>query len=123
MTVLIDMIRYHWRTVSAFLLAAITVLSLWPLEMLPDVPGNDKIHHYLAYNALMVPVALRRPKHWPVIALFFLAWSGAIELLQPYVNRYGEWLDFSANCAGLLSGLALGLLVNQLFPERRCLLQ
>ncbi len=23
-----------------------------------------------------------------------------MELIQPYVNRYGEWLDFAANAGG-----------------------
>ncbi len=35
---------------------------------------------------------------------FFFCWSGAIELIQPYVNRYGEWLDLAANTGGLISG-------------------
>ncbi len=67
-----------------------TVLSLWPLENLPPVPGSDKVQHLIAYAALMFPIALRKPKYWPLIGLLFIAWSGPIELLQPYVNRYGE---------------------------------
>jgi len=119
MTVLVDMIRCHWRTVSALLLALITVLSLWPLATLPDVPGNDKVHHYLAYAGLMLPVALRKPEHWLWIALFFFVWSGAIELIQPYVNRYGEWADLVANAGGLLSGMLLALLINSTYPKLR----
>jgi hypothetical protein len=26
-----------------------------------------------------------------------------IEIIQPYVNRYGEWLDFLANTIGVIS--------------------
>ncbi|RME39800.1 MAG: hypothetical protein D6794_03275 [Deltaproteobacteria bacterium] len=51
--------------------------------------------------------ALARPKHLWAIFLFYLAWSGAIELIQPYVNRCGEWMDLAANAAGLLLGLFL----------------
>lgn len=98
-------------------LAAITTLSLWPLEFLPAVPGSDKIHHFIAYAALMLPTALRMPKHWLLIGLFFIIWSGAIELIQPYVNRYGEWLDLLANVAGLLSGLIIARLINSLFSS------
>ncbi|MDQ6982735.1 MAG: hypothetical protein Q9M08_07015 [Mariprofundus sp.] len=100
--------------VSAFTLVTITALSLWPLATLPDVPGSDKLHHYLAYAALMFPAALRRPRNWLWIAMFFFTWSGAIELIQPYVNRYGEWLDLAANAAGLFSGMLLVLLVNRI---------
>ncbi len=55
----------------------------------------------------MFPAALAKPKHWPFIALFFIGWSGAIELLQPYVNRYGEWLDLLANSLGILASVLL----------------
>ena len=53
----------------------------------------------------MLPAALRQPKHWLLIGLFFIAWSGALELIQPYVNRYGEWLDLLANAAGVGCGI------------------
>ncbi len=38
---------------------------------------------------------------------FFFCWSGAIELIQPYVNRFGEWLDLAANTGGLISGFII----------------
>ncbi|MBX2847478.1 MAG: VanZ family protein [Acidiferrobacterales bacterium] len=85
----------------------ITTLSLIPLPALPDVPGSDKTHHYLAYASLMFPVAIKRPKYWLWIGSFFVIWSGAIELLQPFVNRYAEWLDLLANVIGILIGILL----------------
>ena len=69
------------------------------------MPGTDKTHHFIAYCALMLPTALAKPKHWPLLALFFIGWSAAIELIQPYVNRYGEWLDLLANATGVLSAV------------------
>lgn len=92
------------------MLVFITSLSLWPLEHLPAVSGSDKLHHGIAYAALMFPAAFRRPRLWPLLGLFFLCWSGGIELIQPYVNRYGEWGDMAANAAGLLAGLLLARL-------------
>ncbi|TLS77403.1 VanZ family protein [Mariprofundus erugo] len=115
---MLELIRQHWLLICSLLLAVITTLSLWPMEKLPDVPGSDKIHHYIAYGALMLPLALRRPQGWPWLALLFFAWSGAIELIQPYVNRYGEWADLAANGAGLLSGLLLAWLLNRLLQRR-----
>jgi len=112
--ILLSLIRRHWLPLSALTLSLITTLSLWPMDELPAVPGGDKLHHYIAYAALMFPASLRRPRHWLWIALFFLAWSGAIELIQPYVNRYGEWLDLAANAGGLTSGLLLAMVVNYL---------
>jgi len=101
---MLESIRRHWLPISGMLLAAITALSLTPLEELPPVPGGDKLHHAIAYAALMFPAALKRLRHLWAIFLFYLTWSGGIELIQPYVNRYGEWGDLAANASGLILG-------------------
>jgi len=111
MNTLINLIEYYWLIITLFLLAVIATLSLWPAEHLPQVPGSDKTHHFIAYGALMLPVALRKPKHWLWIALSFTVLSGAIELIQPYVNRYGEWLDMAANVAGLACGIVAAKII------------
>jgi VanZ family protein len=107
MITLLTFVRTYWVAVTLLALAAITTLSLWPLEKLPIMPGSDKTHHFIAYAALIFPTGLRKPKYWPLIALFIISWSGAIELLQPYVNRYGEWMDTAANTTGVVCGLIL----------------
>ncbi|MBT8151712.1 MAG: VanZ family protein [Pseudomonadales bacterium] len=112
MITLLTAIKTYWIAITLFTLTVITLLSLYPLESLPAVPGSDKTHHFIAYGALMFPTALRKPKYWPLIGLFFICWSGLLELLQPYVNRYGEWLDLAANTAGLICGLLLVQLLN-----------
>jgi len=80
------------------------------------MPGTDKTHHLFAYAFLMFPTALRKPKNWILLSLLFIAYGGAIELLQPYVNRYGEWLDMAANTAGVACGLIIAELANHFFP-------
>ena len=80
------------------------------------MPGTDKTHHFIAYAAWTFSVALAKPKNWLLIALFFVVWSGAIEILQPYVNRYGEWLDLAANAGGVACGILLAKVVNLAFP-------
>lgn len=104
---MIFIIRKYWLSITIILLVSIATLSLWPATYLPKVPGTDKTHHFIAYAALMLPTTLRQPKHWLIIAFAFLAFSGLIELIQPYVNRYGEWLDMAANTFGLLCGFIL----------------
>ena len=113
MNYVLKLINVYWIAISMFILAAITLLSLYPLANLPQVPGSDKTHHFIAYGALMFPVAIRKPKYWLLIGLFFIVWSGVIELIQPYVNRYGEWLDLAANAAGIVCGIivARGLIL------------
>jgi len=46
-------------------------------------------------------------------------WSGAIELIQPYVNRYGEWLDLAANVAGVAIGAMVGIAIVRLAEALR----
>ncbi|MCW8962973.1 MAG: VanZ family protein [Gammaproteobacteria bacterium] len=113
MTVLLTFIRTNWVYITLVILAVITILSLWPLDLLPPAPGSDKAHHVIAYAILMFPTALRKPKFWLLIGLFFLCWGGSIELLQPYVNRYGEWSDMIANAIGLICGLLAAELVRR----------
>jgi len=123
MTRLLNIIKAYWRILSLAILAAITFLSLWPLEQLPSVPGTDKTHHLIAYAFLMFPTALRKPKHWLLLGLLFIAYSGSIELVQPYVNRYGEWLDMLANSTGVVCGAIAAGLVNALASGREDLLR
>ena len=116
MIILFATIRTYWIAITLFTLAVITILSLYPLQSLPSLPGSDKTHHFIAYGALMFPVALRRPNYWMFIGLFFVFWSGGIELVQPYVNRYGEWLDMVANTAGLFFGLLAAQVITWFWP-------
>ena len=108
---MIFLIQKYWLQITLILLVSIATLSLWPVAHLPSVPGTDKTHHFVAYAALMLPTALRQPKHWLIIAFSFLAFSGAIEIIQPYVNRYGEWLDMAANGIGLICGLIIAKII------------
>ena len=114
---LLEFAKSYWIAITLMTLSAVTILSLWPLSQLPPVPGSDKAHHVIAYALLMLPTALRKPERWIFIGLFFLVYSGAIELLQPYVNRHGDWLDLLANTAGVVVGVSIAALVNRLFPN------
>lgn len=99
---------------SLLIALAISLLSLTPLEELPEVPGGDKLHHFIAYGALAFPTAFIRSRYLVGLTLLYLILGGGIELIQPYVNRYGEWLDFAANAVGTALGTAGGLLVSSL---------
>ena len=83
---IINIIKQYWLLISIVIIALITSLSLAPLQQLPSVPGSDKTHHFIAYAGLFFPVALAKPKHWFLIGIAFIMISGAIELIQPYVN-------------------------------------
>ncbi|QOL27322.1 VanZ family protein [Thalassotalea sp. LPB0316] len=107
----INFVRQHWQALTLLIMALIAVASLYPAEHLPRVPGTDKTHHFIAYGLLALPVGLARPtKFWLYITIL-VTFGGLIELLQPFVNRYGEWLDVAANCAGILVGLLLATIM------------
>jgi len=104
---MIHFIQKYWLMLTCLLIASISTLSLWPAASLPNVPGTDKTYHFIAYAALIFPTVIKQPKNTVFIVIGFIAFSGAIELIQPYVNRYGEWLDMLANTLGLLCGWIL----------------
>ena len=97
-----DEIKKRWKALTFLILTTITILSLLPLDALPPAPGTDKTHHFIAYAMLMLPTALRKPANWILLGLFFILYSGVIELIQPFVNRYGEWTDMLANSVGVI---------------------
>lgn len=91
---LFQLVKTSWLLLTIITLIAITYLSLSPLANLPSAPGSDKTHHFIAYAALALPIAFAQPRFWLAILLGLFFYSGLIELIQPYVNRYGEWLDW-----------------------------
>ena len=116
---LTQFINRYWIQLSLVMLLAITALSLHPLDNLPEAPGSDKTHHLIAYAALSYPASLRKPKQWQAIITIFALYSGLIELIQPHLNRYGEWMDFLANISGLLIGIAFAFLINKLMKHTK----
>lgn len=116
---IIDIIIRYWAALVMVLGLTITYLSLSPIQELPSVPGTDKTHHFIAYAALMFPIALRKPKHWKIYGAVLIGYSGVIELIQPYMNRHGEWLDMLANTSGVIIGIFLATLVNFLVNQIR----
>lgn len=93
---------------------AIAYLSLSPLETLPPAPGGDKLHHFIAYAVLCFPLLFKDEKLARYVLPLGMAYGGVIELIQPFANRYGEWLDFGANAAGCFIGYGLARVAQKL---------
>jgi len=118
---LLNLVKSHWLLFTIVIILPITVLSLLPVDSLPLVPGTDKTHHFIAYGALAFPIALARPDKWLLIIMGFLGYSGVIELIQPYVNRYGEWLDLGANGLGLVVGILIASFARSIILKEKSL--
>jgi len=107
--------RPLWLAIGWSLVLLVTVLSLIPVQELPDVSYNDKVSHLLAYFSLMawfgqIYGARLKP------TLILIAMGGLIEVLQGWSGyRDMSALDMLANSAGVALGwvfcrLAPGLL-------------
>lgn len=97
---------------SAFwaLLLCVAVLSLMPVAYLPPQVFSlwDKAQHALAFMALCALGLQAYPRHPWRVALWLLAFGGAIELAQAATGwRHGEWADWLADAVGLAAGAAL----------------
>jgi hypothetical protein len=93
--------------VTALVAAAIGYFTLAPLAI-PGPPGGDKLHHLVAFGALVLPATVLRPRWALGLLAFAAAYGGLIEIVQPHVGRHGEWADFAANGAGAALGVLAG---------------
>ena len=94
---------------------AIGLATLTPFEKLPTVSGSDKVYHLISFAILTLPIAIIRPRAIWIILSLSIAFGGAIELLQPLVNRNCEMADFLADTVGAI----LGVLVTRALRARR----
>ena len=93
---------------------AIGLATLTPVEKLPTVSGSDKVYHLISFAILTLPIAIIRPRAIWIILSLSIAFGGAIELLQPLVNRNCEMADFLADTVGAI----LGVLVTRALRAR-----
>ena len=94
---------------------AIGLATLTPVEKLPTVSGSDKVYHLISFAILTLPIAIIRPRAIWIILSLSIAFGGAIELLQPLVNRNCEMADFLADTVGAI----LGVFVTRALRARR----
>ena len=97
-----------WLTAGVMVLIAYLTLSPASSPGI-NISNADKIYHAAAFAALVLPCAslYRRSLIWvlPAAVLF----GGAIELIQPFVGRDGDWWDFLADILGIGLGLLASL--------------
>lgn len=89
-----------------FCLVVVSYLSLTPVpESGPQI--SDKLAHFIIWFFTALFCGFRPGKQMMLLALLVLAWSGAIELIQPYFNRFASWDDFWANFAGIVVAISI----------------
>lgn len=102
-----------WLLSSAVILfCVITTLSLLPPESGVEVPGNDKVGHFLAYTVLSLNVALLfKGRKTQIIALILVfLYSVLIEFIQGFIpGREPSGLDLIANLSGIVTGFFVNI--------------
>lgn len=105
----------HWLTwyvIGVAMVLFVLVTCLLPSRDVPSVSVNDKVEHFVAYLGLALWFGgLTEPRAYGRLFLWLAVLGGGIEILQGVMalGRDAEWLDFFADCAGALAGLALCL--------------
>ena len=88
------------------------IICVGTLMLLPqavDLPGTNKWHHFLAFAVLVYPLTVASRGHWLLIIVFGLSLGALIEVIQPYVNRFGDVADFTADTVDVLIGFSFGV--------------
>ncbi len=93
-----------------------------PIQVLRNISHSDKIEHAAAYLVLAFSIcwAFGRKGFLPIIISIALcaAYGGIIEIVQPYVERTKDLIDFVADAAGATTGAMLCGLIFRKIPFR-----
>lgn len=93
------------KIITLLIAAAILVGTLFPVSQLPEVDSGDKAAHLIAFALLALPLNLAGHPRWLLLNTGFVLFGGAIEFIQPFIGRHGEWLDLGADMIGVVGGL------------------
>lgn len=99
---------------TALIAAAIAVGTLLPSDAEPGFSGRDKLAHLGAFALLVLPAAVGAPRLLPVIAAWAILFGGAIELVQPWVGRSREGMDWLADAGGVGVAVMAGGVIRHL---------
>ena len=127
----------YWR--SCLVIGAIIYVSLLrePSVALPPIEDIDKYLHGLMYLLLTVVLlwdskavlgyrfgaekcCLQSYKWWLIVLVFPIVLGGFIEILQEkfFYPRTGDWLDWLADCVGVLMGVGLWIIGQKCYERR-----
>lgn len=114
-------------------LVIVLALSGYPGNQLPKIAvwQFDKLVHTLMYGIVSFLLFLPFIKQFLIkenrfkirvgIILFGVFYGGFMEILQEniFINRSGNWIDFTANSVGAVLGVFLAPLVLKILPINR----
>ncbi len=98
----------------AVVIAAAT-LTPWAGKLAPQ--GVDKLFHAAGFAVLVMHMLMVRLKSGLVMASPALGFCRAIERIQRYLNRFGNFSEFWPDLMSVLIGVTLAILFNQFINE------
>ena len=119
-----------WRKIIAYwksilVLCAIVYISLLrePIVSLPHIAGIDKWVHIIMYLVLTLNLlwdSPRSPKCWWIAGTFAAVFGGFIEIMQEqfFYPRTGDWMDWLADCIGVVVGVIIWLIGYKCYERR-----
>jgi len=111
----LDFIYNHWLSITIVLSVTIIFLSFHSISAPSTMQGIDKYLHMVAYLFLSFSAAFRKPTNDIFIFSYFLSFGLAIELMQPYFDRYFELFDIIANSIGTLLAITFAGLLRKYY--------
>ena len=76
----------------------------------PGPQGADKLFYTAGFGVLVMPLLMVRWTSSLLTAQLSLVFGGAIEPIQPYINRFGDFSAFWADFMGAIISITLAIL-------------
>jgi VanZ family protein len=121
------LIRAYWTSISVCIGILYVSLVRNPGIHLPTFVGADKWVHLIMYTLLgavatydSIRIQLSGWRLWLVATLLPILFGGIIELVQEqwFAPRSGEWIDWLADCIGVIIGTIAILIINRLYHKK-----
>ena len=117
----------YWKSIVVGIGILYVSLVRDPSISLPSIAGADKWVHGLMYAILGIAICwdsiglkMRGGLLWLIALVVPMVYGGIIEIVQElwFAPRSGEWMDWLADCIGVIVGVGLMMIINQLCKNR-----
>lgn len=117
-------IRGYWKTIVVCIGILYVSLVRDPGISLPTFVGADKWVHALMYAILggmvcwdCMQIKMSGWRLWFTAIVLPMLYGGAIEVIQEqwFAPRSGEWMDWGADCAGVIIGATSIMIIKRLY--------
>ncbi len=118
------LIRGYWKSIVVCIGILYVSLVRDPGISLPTFVGADKWVHALMYAILggmvcwdSMRIKMSGWRLWFTAIVLPMLYGGAIEVLQEqwFAPRSGEWMDWGADCAGVIIGATSIMIIKRLY--------